>query len=672
MKQAHPKVAKLLVKKNECYVKLDHKGMIRVCKEIIKLSDDKDHIANSWEDIGISQAAIGNYDEALHAYDNALEIRPRSEKLWFRKSEVRQRQGDNEGALRDLGFGIEANPGSYWSWKNRAEFKAKIGDNEGALKDLHSGIEADADSYSSPNAYMSWEHRAKFKANLGDHRGAIEDYNQALTLYTQSDFFKKKIFSVEPSLWDQRARSFQALNQHESAIKSLDYLIQICPEQSNVWQVRGNICSVSGYHKEAIQDFEKAISLIEPGSYRLVRCLSDKAAAYVRWEHYEDAVITHKKIISLDPKNYEHWKSLGDTNFAWKKYKEAISCYKKALKLCKSTYDDVPKIQECLKRTEELSRNSARSVPQSTEPHQQPGMPVVPAGNAFANHRQWSYIQPSEIVLGVVIGKGGMGAVYRATWKGQEVAAKKTFQAGFTEVLRNEHAILSRLNHENIIEVYGFTIHAEGEFCLIMNFYSRGSLSENLYSKKNPLAQRIFWAKGVADGLAFLHENKVLHKDLKTDNVLIADDGRPVIADFGLSDKLKSDQTHQSTFTQQGTITYIAREIMCPEKYQRGKASYSPASDIWAQAVLIWSCATEQVPYKDWQLATLLNFIVNQDKRLDIPSSAEVKINKESPGLAKVLAKFMEQCWHTNPAKRPEAKTVSQELEKIYMRLKAN
>jgi serine/threonine protein kinase len=140
-----------------------------------------------------------------------------------------------------------------------------------------------------------------------------------------------------------------------------------------------------------------------------------------------------------------------------------------------------------------------------------------------------------------IIGRGAFGNVYLITLQdGQNVAVKRLFCSGklaFREV-KNEMKVLAKIRHKNVAKIIGFC-YSEGEVSVIYEYFQKGSLQDMIYAPKFTLGwnDRLKVALGVAQGLAYLHHDYtpcVLHRDLKSSNVLLADDFEPRVAGFGM------------------------------------------------------------------------------------------------------------------------------------------
>ena len=131
-------------------------------------------------------------------------------------------------------------------------------------------------------------------------------------------------------------------------------------------------------------------------------------------------------------------------------------------------------------------------------------------------------IPKDDLKLQSKIGFGGFGTVYKALWKEKQVAAKRSNQTD-PEKDHQEADMLSQLNHPNIVKMFG-VVDDGIDFFLILELCDRGSLREYLNAHRGErLGLRFYdWAKQAARAIEYLKEKKIIHKDVKSANYLIA------------------------------------------------------------------------------------------------------------------------------------------------------
>ncbi|GMP46779.1 hypothetical protein CsSME_00014815 [Camellia sinensis var. sinensis] len=197
-----------------------------------------------------------------------------------------------------------------------------------------------------------------------------------------------------------------------------------------------------------------------------------------------------------------------------------------------------------------------------------------------------------------LIGKGGSSRVYRGCLPdGKELAVKILKQS--EDLLKEfvlEIEIITALHHKNIISLFGFCFE-DCNLLMVYDFLSRGSLEENLHgNKKDPRAfgwrERFKVAVGVAEALEYLHNvsaKPVIHRDVKSSNILLSDDFEPQLSDFGLAKWASTSSSHITCTDVAGTFGYLA-----PEYFMFGKVNEK--IDVYAFGVVLLELLSGRKP----------------------------------------------------------------------------
>ncbi|HEV3168201.1 MAG TPA: serine/threonine-protein kinase, partial [Isosphaeraceae bacterium] len=229
--------------------------------------------------------------------------------------------------------------------------------------------------------------------------------------------------------------------------------------------------------------------------------------------------------------------------------------------------------------------------------------------------------------LAAKIGEGGMGVVYRA--RDEELnrdVAVKVLAAGMLEQLGQDHLLreaqtASALNHPNICTIYQVGRVDDG-FYFVMELVEGQPLSEMARATRLTTEAVTRYGVQIADALAHAHDRQIVHRDLKGANVVITEDGRVKVLDFGLARRLDTATVDAVTRLQAsierdraivGTLPYMAPEVL------RGDTG-SYQSDIWALGVLLYEAATGQLPFAGSTAYELSAAILHQLPR-PLPSS---------------------------------------------------
>ncbi|XP_059448027.1 proline-rich receptor-like protein kinase PERK13 [Corylus avellana] len=212
----------------------------------------------------------------------------------------------------------------------------------------------------------------------------------------------------------------------------------------------------------------------------------------------------------------------------------------------------------------------------------------------------FSYEELMEITSGFsrqnVLGEGGFGCVYKGWLPDGKVVAVKQLKAGSGQgerEFRAEVEIISRVHHRHLVSLVGYCI-SEHQRLLIYEFVPNKTLEHHLHGNGMPVldwTKRMKIALGSAKGLAYLHEDchpKIIHRDIKSANILLDDVFEAQVADFGLAKLANDTHTHVSTRVM-GTFGYLA-----PEYASSGKLT--DRSDVFSFGVVLLELLTGRKP----------------------------------------------------------------------------
>ncbi|KAF3444932.1 hypothetical protein FNV43_RR14625 [Rhamnella rubrinervis] len=278
---------------------------------------------------------------------------------------------------------------------------------------------------------------------------------------------------------------------------------------------------------------------------------------------------------------------------------------------------------------------------------------------------RYSYkdIQKATQNFTTILGQGSFGPVYKANMQTGEVVAVKVLASNSKQgekEFQTEVSLLGRLHHRNLVNLVGYCVD-KGRCMLIYEFMSNGSLANLLYGEEERVLnwdERLRIALDISHGIEYLHEGAVppvIHRDLKSANILLDRSMRAKVADFGLSKEEVFDGRNSGL---KGTYGYIDPVYISTNKF-------TMKSDIYSFGIIMFELITAIHPQQN--LMEYINLASmsydGADEILDKKLGGECNI-EEVRGLASIAHK----CLHKMPRKRPSIGEVSQAILKIKQR----
>jgi len=268
------------------------------------------------------------------------------------------------------------------------------------------------------------------------------------------------------------------------------------------------------------------------------------------------------------------------------------------------------------------------------------------------------FINFEELKFNKKIGEGGFGEVYSGLWNGKMVAIKKFSIKETNNNMKNslnkfirEINIISSLRHPNIVLNMGASIN-KSDYYMISEYVPKGSLFDFLIVQKGTFSEteQLNIAYEIAIAIKYLHSRKVLHCDLKSSNILIDDNGKIKITDFGLS-RIKNFLSTQENKGRIGTPHWMAPEIMKSGRYEE-------ASDAYSYGMILWEMVTCEIPYYGLYPYQIIGIVADCRKVVEAPSYCQP-----------VLKKIISQCLAYETKARPTFDEIIKKLEKSIKNL---
>jgi serine/threonine protein kinase len=299
---------------------------------------------------------------------------------------------------------------------------------------------------------------------------------------------------------------------------------------------------------------------------------------------------------------------------------------------------------------------------------------VITANSEFDPELQEHVIDCDEILLGKELGRGAEAVVREGVYHSHPVAVKVAtlsmmFHVPMVELLtlaQREAKMLLPLRHPNVVSVFGVAIKyldIEVHLMTVMELCSQGCLQDYVFNSRND--KLLTWEHKaelclkIAQGMAYLNGRGILHRDLKPGNVLMAADGTPKIADFGLSKQGDNgtmtgveaeEAVRKAEMTANiGTPIYMAPELMA----DANTVAYEGVLvDVYSFGILMYTVLTRERPYEKLVRSQRLNIWALRDLIVDgeRPAIDGHKALLEAPPQ---LLSLMSRCWSHEPGARP-------------------
>jgi predicted Ser/Thr protein kinase len=241
---------------------------------------------------------------------------------------------------------------------------------------------------------------------------------------------------------------------------------------------------------------------------------------------------------------------------------------------------------------------------------------------------------------------GSFGKVYLGRWHSLTVVIKQLkgqITSAQQREFNREVRIMSCLRSKYVTQLYGVCDEPQQK-CMVMEYVEQGSLRHYLDTHKQltPAAQKRI-ALGIALGLNYIHHRGILHRDLKSENILIDQDGNPKLTDFGLAKS--QDLKIEPPLSDSAAIQWMA-----PEALVVSSSGYTKKSEVYSFGVLLWEITTGQHPYAGISPEYAL-MKTEQGKRDPIP-----------PQVPQFYADIIKKCWSLKPSERPSLSVIIHQL----------
>ncbi|OMO83444.1 hypothetical protein COLO4_22506 [Corchorus olitorius] len=247
------------------------------------------------------------------------------------------------------------------------------------------------------------------------------------------------------------------------------------------------------------------------------------------------------------------------------------------------------------------------------------------------------------------IASGSYGDLYRGTYCSQEVAIKFFKPERVTEEMLREFSqevyIMRKIRHKNVVQFIGACTRAPN-LCIVTEFMARGSIYDYLHKQRGvfKLPSLLKVAIDVSKGMNYLHQNNIIHRDLKTANLLMDENQIVKVADFGVARV----QTQSGVMTAEtGTYRWMAPEVIEHKPYDH-------KADIFSFGIALWELLSGELPYAFLTPLQAAVGVVQKGLRPTIPKCTHPR-----------LGELLERCWLQDPSQRPNFSEIIDILQQI-------
>ena len=332
---------------------------------------------------------------------------------------------------------------------------------------------------------------------------------------------------------------------------------------------------------------------------------------------------------------------------------------------CSGTYILCSECYDASRTSKDHQESHAmRRVPNQT-PTTSPTSTNPSTSSNSSSHNSLPLYDKGRIRATTVLKESGQANVYKATMETntneQKVVAIKVFhnKTDWRECKQELITLLRLPIHPNVMEVMDFYEVPKPAF--VMKFVHGGDLRDRLRKGRLSIPEAGNLLAGIGEGLRHLHSHNIVHRDMKSPNILLEQEGcnvRPVLIDLALGSQITGDATHAITSHMAGTPAWMA-----PEMIQRSE--YGTKSDMYAVGIIMWEMLTGKIPFEGTPPMQLV-FMIASGSRPDIDALSVAGLSTRQEQLIKDL-------WSESPNERPDVVTFLSRLRTTFpMRLQTD
>ncbi|XP_027904581.1 serine/threonine-protein kinase STY46-like isoform X1 [Vigna unguiculata] len=306
-----------------------------------------------------------------------------------------------------------------------------------------------------------------------------------------------------------------------------------------------------------------------------------------------------------------------------------------------------------IEETKKLKHELAKKI-QKLQQHQLKENGSVPTTSTTAKQEQTGMNFIWRIDAGCLrfekkIASGPLSDLYKGTFYNQDVAIKVLKHENLNENIQREFAqevyIISQIKHKNVVKFVGACTQSPNLY-LVTEYMPGGSMFDFLHKQKTALALPTLLkvAIDVCEGMKYLHQNNIIHRDLKAANLLIDENGVVKVADFGVA------RVHNQSgimTAETGTYRWMAPEVIEHRPYDH-------KADVFSFAIVLWELLTGKLPYEHLSPLQAAVGVIQKGLRPKIPSNTHSQ-----------LVELLHWCWHHDSSLRPNFSEILEFLLRV-------
>ncbi|KAG0592982.1 hypothetical protein KC19_1G295400 [Ceratodon purpureus] len=625
--------------------------------------------------LGVVRRSMRHFEEALKDLNEANALRPNQAFVLAQQGTVKREMGKFVDALRDFDAAHQLDSSDGFVYQQRGVVRRELGDLVGALQDFNQ-----ADKIIPKDSY-TLRRRGVTRREVLDYQGSLEDLNLANTLEPYNDF-----------TLSERGVTKKVLRDFQGALQDLTMANHIKPDQAFTLKHRGSAHRELGNIDEALQDLSYADTLEPDDFFTMLELGKTKTQSH----DHEGALIHYNRVVEMEPTDPRILRQRGCLKRMLGDYSGALEDFKKVdeIQRPKSIHNNaVPIIMErCFTKYamkdvagaledamvvrnlwgvngqssvkgEKLKLATTQSAPGPSESASSMSQKLCDIEKSTScHHILW--IDHSKLLFSKSLGRGSFGYVHRCKWvdKNQDVAVKY-ISSHHKDAFEYEARMLANIRHPRVVRFIGCSYDEEEKQGLLVMELMHQNLRSLIDMKRRvensppfdlPVAVDIM--DKIAEAMAYLHDQGVLHRDLKSSNILVNQsvDGKEdyvvKIADFGLA-KLQGENNMPYFMT----VDVGATLWRAPEVFRNdGCHKYSFPADVWSYGITCYEILTGEVPFEGITCAQVRQKILS-GLRPELPASCP-----------SILKSLVTKCWSLMPYDRPTFANIHKTL-KLYL-----